>query len=173
MPSCQPWHWEYSICSVPYFATLRYHSGGTWCTMEAKCLGREMPLRTLCLVLNAQGHVQKLHRRERAQLVLPGELFQKCLWGGPLICKIFSKMKQIQSTVLIILLKYFRSSAWLNYSALCPSNGLKPSMFIQYQIPLQARSTPHFKAKSNTKKLFIWNHSKSSDMLLSRFHWRL
>ena len=71
------------------------------------------------------------------------------------------------------LVKYFRSLAQLNYSALCPSNGLKPYVFIQNQIPLWAKSTPHFKAKSNTKKLFIWNHSKSSGMLLSRFHWRL
>lgn len=155
MPSCQPWPREYSISTVPHFATLCYHSGGTWWTM---------PLKTLFLVLNAQGHTRKLYRREKAQLVLPGELFQQCLWGDPLICKIFNKMKQIQSTVLIKLLKYFRSSARANCSALSPSNGLKPSMFTRYQIPLQAKSTPHFKAKSNTKKLFIWNHSKSSDV---------
>lgn len=47
--------------------------------MGAKCLGREMPLKTLYLVLNAQAHIQKLFRRERAQIVLPGEFFQKCL----------------------------------------------------------------------------------------------
>lgn len=155
MPSCQPWPREYSISTVPHFATLCYHSGGTWWTM---------PLKTLFLVLNAQGRTRKLYRREKAQLILPGELFQQCLWGDPLICKIFNKMKQIQSTVLIKLLKYFRSSAKANCSALSPSNGLKPSMFTRYQIPLQAKSTPHFKAKSNTKKLFIWNHSKSSDV---------
>lgn len=118
------------------------------------------------------GHTQQLYRKDRSQLVLSDRLYYTCLWGGPPIRKIFRRWNR-DKTLLITLLKKFRSLVWLNCFALRPSNSLKPSMFTQNQIPLRAKSAPHFKAKPNTKKLFIWNHSESSGMLLSRIHWRL
>ena len=131
--------------------------------------GREMPLKTFYLVLNADGAAYSSDTGASAAGPALSGLFVRRA------CDLynFHKMKQTQNDVKSIAeaLQTFSMSELSEFST---SVSLKWSetfhVYTKPDTPLGKVSAPHFKAKSNTKKLFIWNHSESSGMLLSTFH---
>lgn len=137
------------------------------CTTGAE--GWEIPLKTFCLVLNADGATCSSDTGASAVGPALSDLFVRRACD---LCN-FPKMKQTQNAAKSIAeaLHTFNTSELSEFST---SVSLKWSetfhVYTKPDTPLGKASAPHFKAKSNTKKLFIWNHSESSGMLLSTFH---